>query len=143
MSVDKIFGFAAATLVAIGLLLAFLFIGTPGHARVIALDEQRARDLEVIATNLHNEYSDPPAALPAVLPERLQRLDPSTKRPYEFRRLSATNFVLCAVFGAPSQRDDTSAAAYGDPYDGRAWRHGAGRTCYKLSVKGSIDPKVL
>lgn len=144
MSANRIFGVAAIAAVAGGLILAFLVIGTPGHSRLIALDERRVRDMQSIATELRDRYGDADATLPAHLPQGLERYDPSTNRPYEFRRVDAENYVLCAVFAARPQRKDASADDFSFVRTSRAWQHGTGRTCYKLNVRRSaIVPQVL
>jgi hypothetical protein len=143
MNAERIFGFAAVALVAAGLVLAFLLIGTPGHARLVALDARRVDDLQNIAVELNNRFGYGDTALPVHLPREVVRKDPRTKQPYEYRRLSARDYELCAVFALGSPRDDTAAGDDVTPF-GRVWRHGAGRTCYKLNDRTrDVDPQMI
>jgi hypothetical protein len=140
MRLDRIFVFLAVALVLSGLVLAFRVIGTPSHARFVAIDERRVRDLQWIAGGLHERYGAG-ATLPARLPEAVQKSDPATRVPYEFTRLSASEYRLCATFASRSDPEENSGYDAAPPYR-LNWRHGAGRTCYKLDVKnGAVDPE--
>lgn len=131
MKPDKIVAFLIGAMAVAGTILAFRFIGTPAHSRMIALDERRERDLESMAVDLRDRYRD--AVLPAHVPETVEKDDPATNRPYDFLRLSSTRYLLCARFEAPSESDDNSN-----------WHHGAGRTCYRLDLRNSaLDPQVV
>ena len=51
--------------------------------------------------------------------------DPQTGRPYEYMRVDARHYRLCAVFNRASETGGPT-----EPY----WAHGAGRTCYLLAA---------
>jgi hypothetical protein len=139
MKFERFFGFAAVVLVAVGLALAFLFLGTPGNARVVALDHKRVDDLQQMAVDLHDRYGYSGGVLPATLPAAVAKNDPATNTPYEFRRLNGKTYVLCATFGGNASEDD--GEDQGLSYR-RDWKHGPGRTCYKVNVaRGAIDPQ--
>jgi hypothetical protein len=140
MSTERIFGFTSVALVLVALVLAFLYLGTPGKARLITLDERRVEDLQSIAMQLNNRYGYENAALPARLPEDLAKNDPGTTQPYEFHRVTARVYELCAVFALPSAAEDEDAGNHltGVP---NLRRHGAGRTCYKINdTSRSMQP---
>ncbi|HKU68330.1 MAG TPA: hypothetical protein VJP85_11195 [Candidatus Baltobacteraceae bacterium] len=140
MNAERIFGFAAAAVVAAALVAAFLFIGTPGSARLAALDERRGEDLQNIAVQLNNRYGYEGASLPARLPQDLAKNDPATAQPYEFHRLDANVYELCAVFASRSPHDDANEGTEIAPFGSR-WHHGAGRTCYRVNDRTrEVDP---
>lgn len=133
MIFNRLFGFGTFAVVIIGLGLAFVFLGTPSHQRLVSLDERRVGDLEKVASSLHNGYQT--GSLPERLPEYLATVDPVTKRTYEFRRLDPTHYLLCAVFSTNEPAAD--GAEYSDvvqAFPHAAWRHGAGRACFKFDV---------
>lgn len=135
MNFNRLFVFCAVALVIAGLALAFGFLGTPAHQRLVAMDEQRLDDLESIASSLHQDYEN--GGLPSRLPASVTTADPVTKQRYEFRRTDATHYELCAVFSTklPAEPEPTSAA-----WRPRGWPHDAGRTCYKFDVTTPATP---
>lgn len=129
MKLERVFVVAACVVVALGLVLAFLVIGPPSHARLVALDQQRVRDLDNIVSRMHDRFGEGVGRLPQRLPTNLQARDPVTRRSYEYERLNAKNYTLCAWFALPAEGDGNEGAV------GREnWPHGAGRTCYELNV---------
>jgi hypothetical protein len=140
MNLQRTLGLTACAVVITGVVLAFVVIGTPGHARIIALDERRVRDLQTIALRLHERYDDPPH-MPEHLPPDIPFKDPATQQPYEYHRIDAKTYTLCAAFGAPSERDSQETPLYPNA-DAGAWRHASGRTCYTLDVtRSTISPQ--
>lgn len=135
MNFNRLFGFCAVALVIAGLALAFGFLGTPVHQRLVSMDEQRLDDLESIASSLHQDYET--GGLPARLPPSVTAADPATKQRYEFHRTDATHYVLCAVFSTKlgAEPEPTNAA-----WRPRDWPHDAGRTCYKFDVTAPPSP---
>ena len=129
---NKLFLTGAFALAIGGIVVAFLTIGSPGRAREAALDERRVQDLQSIAARLHERYGETGGTLPPVLTSavtedefgRSVARDPVTQRRYQYRRLSARRYELCATFAAPSERRDD-----GFP-NAASWSHGAGHTCY-------------
>jgi hypothetical protein len=59
MTFGRAFLLAAVLAVAVGLIAGFTNIGSPGHARLVALDTQRANDLQTIGTILRARYGKP------------------------------------------------------------------------------------
>lgn len=140
---DRLFIIVAAASVALGLVLAFAIIGTPQHARLVALDERRVRDLDSIASDIHDRFAEKSAHVPARLPNDLVRNDPVTHVPYAFKRIDATHYTLCATFAAASEREDRNDDL--DRYRiSKKWSHGSGRACYEFNlVSASPEPRVL
>lgn len=130
MNLERIFTAGAFVLVGAALVLGFLFIGTPGHARQLAMDRKRLEDLHDIALAVRRNYG-PRSPLPRRMPAGVKAIDPFTQRPYEYAKLDAQDFDLCAVFSAPAPAvdDDRPPQLWaGD------WSHPAGRVCFTFDV---------
>lgn len=132
MTKERIFSIATVVVVAAGLVLAFMYIGSPGYERQVALDRKRLQDLIETSTSLHERYGVNPD-LPKRLPPNIERSDPLTQRPYEYHRLTPKTYMLCAVFALPMQRDNENDVL--GPVDSRSWHHNAGHSCYRLDVR--------
>jgi hypothetical protein len=145
MNVRRILPFVAVAVVVAGLIWAFVTIGTPGHARLAALDRIRISNLYEIALAMHDRLSTSDG-LPPALPTDLKpsdfgtvgargnfASDPESGAPYEYRRIDRNRYQLCATF-ALSYRPARSAD--------RGWKHSSGHTCFKFDVrKSAIDPE--
>lgn len=135
MNLNRLFVFGAVVVVFGGLALAFGFLGTPAHQRLVSFDEQRLDDLESIASALHERYQA--GGLPAQLPGDITTADPVTKRRYEFHRIDATHYQLCAVFSTTLTPDTEAPDVAWRP---RGWPHAADRTCYNFDVTAPPSP---
>ena len=134
MTFNRLFGIATIAIVAAGIVLAFLFLGTPAHQRSISLDEKRVRDLQTVASSLNERYQRRP--LPARFPDDLVLFD-NGKPEFEYRRVDATQYRLCTVFAASySPRSDGTYLISGEQ-SARTWQHAAGLTCYQFDVTQS------
>jgi hypothetical protein len=137
VKIDRFFGGAACVIVATGLVLAFLVIGPPGHARLIALDRQRVSDLDGTASKMHNLFGEA-NRLPKNLPADLKKRDPVTGLRYEFQRIDARHYALCAPFALPAESES------GDNSWRPNWPHGAGLTCYEFDVSAwPVAPRLV
>ena len=133
MNFNRLLGFAAVVAVAGGLVLAFVFLGSPAHQRRITLDGRRTSDLISIAGTIHNRYAT--GGLPERLPPTFAASDPVTNRSYEYKRVDARHYVLCAVFDTDqSKENDAEGAEERVASPPGVWRHGSGRTCYEIDV---------
>jgi hypothetical protein len=143
VSFNRLFGVAAFGTVLAGVALAFTFLGTPAHQRLVALDDVRVSNLQRTASLLHDRY--PSGGLPARLPEDLALKDPATKQNYEYRRVDAKRYVICAAFATNETSDRGQVYPAGAQWFARDWKHGAGRACYQLDVTASppAPPRVL
>jgi hypothetical protein len=138
VKLDRLFGVAVCVIVALGLVLAFLVIGPPSHARLVSLDQQRVRDLENIASRMHERFGDTTDSLPKVLPSDLTGRDPVTGRGYEFQIIDARHYALCAHFVLAADPERISSSL---PLN---WPHGPGRTCYEFNVSADdVAPRVI
>jgi hypothetical protein len=141
MKVERLIGPLAISLVAVGLVLGFRNVGTPGHARSISLDQVRVDRLASTAMSLHKAYGLDHPALPLLARGTLLEDDPVTGKPYEYRRLTAVRYLLCAVFDAPSEEKNDVADNF---YPQAHFPHGAGRACYAFLVtEDAPDPQAF
>jgi hypothetical protein len=128
---ERIAAIGAFVLVVAGAAVGFATIGPPQHVRLVELDRRRVNDLQGIESALRIDSNGHRPGFQKV-PERADAdwpRDPGTHRPYDYRRESATAYRLCATFALPS-----------DDADEAHWRHGAGRTCYRLDVTTTNRP---
>jgi hypothetical protein len=126
VSVERLFAVAVVALVGAGVTLAFALMGSPSHARAAAFDGRRIADLARIAGALdtRSRYE----GLPKSLPSDIEATDPQTGKQYQYRRIDAHRYLLCATF---LQAGDTIGS--GDwPYRSKKWKHGAGHACFTL-----------
>jgi len=113
-------------------------LGSPAERRSQRLDEQRVSEVEGIYHAI-NTYWESNGELPGSLedlrePNYFVRSieDPATGEPYEYRVLGESQFELCAVFATDSAPNQGKPAR---PFLGRAWEHGAGRTCFEVEAE--------
>jgi hypothetical protein len=144
VNLNRLFVIGAIGVVALGLAVAFVFLGTPSHQRLVSLDNHRIRELTEIAQRLHNRY--PSGKLPRRAPSDLSLHDPATAQSYSFHRVDSTHYVLCAVFDTDDTTnigeqaaEEAMQAIMIPPSD---WRHPAGRVCYEFEVtQGTPTPR--
>jgi len=142
MNRETIVTAAVVALVAGGVGTGFWLTGSPGHARLVALDERRVSDLQDLTAAIDARYGKAAGAhrlpLPATLPNDVRRRssfasetadDPVTHRPYEYQRTGPSTYRLCATFATPSS--DSGWRGYGTRTD---WSHPAGRKCFALTL---------
>ena len=134
MTGERIVGVAVCAVVVGSIAIGFATIGPPQHVRLVELDQRRVYDLRDIESRLHLESNQRPTDAGAALPDRAVDdwpHDPETRNPYEYHRDGAERYRLCATFALPSVADANDSP----------WRHGAGRTCYRLSSVGRSRPQ--
>lgn len=122
--INKLFGAVTVLLVLAGVVAGFMLLGSPGHGRLIAMDQRRVDNLQMMSSRINQRYSG--RALPATLPPDLLLNDPQTHHPYTYRREGTKTYTLCATFALPSEKPDTVP-----PYsDMKLWEHRAGSACF-------------
>ncbi len=128
----------ALAVVVVGIVL----FGSPMTRRQLRDDTRRVDNLRAIFSILGTrEFEKAPSPLPLSLEDLPKRpdawiqpsdiRDPTTKELYEYRRLSETDYELCAAFALPSTAEEEGR--YGATI-GTFWEHPAGRHCYALST---------
>lgn len=144
--------FVGISLVAVvaAAITGFWLLGSPNQQRLISLDRERTSDIQAIAFDLlsatqnnigtETQKQPLPERLPDALIGRSDRRDPLTGEPYEYRRIDADAYELCATFAT-----DSAASSQRSPVnspDDNVWPHPAGRHCFKI-LKDSAQPYVL
>jgi hypothetical protein len=116
-------------------------MGLPTQQRQVRIDERRVRDLVDLQRAVRayaQEHDTLPRDLSEVAAEpgsRVPTNDPETNVPYEYARIDADSFQLCAVFATDTARlPGEGYAAYDEE-----WEHGAGRQCFRRARKRSND----
>ena len=122
-----------ALVVVVAVVAGIVVVGSPAEQRTQRLDERRVGDLASIA-QAADLYWTRHAQLPTSLNEltiepgtRLRANDPATNAPYEYRRLDASSFEVCAQFQRQSQQDSVAVD--------RFWLHGTGRQCFRRKAR--------
>ena len=123
---DRRYGALALGVAGLALVFGFFDVGTPAHAREVALDDRRVRSLVEIAERVHEDFTNNHRKTPAPYLDELNippidLLDPVTKVPYEYRLLGGSYFQLCATFTQSEQAEGGYAT----------YQHGPGRTCFQ------------
>lgn len=129
----RVFTAAAALAIAAAIVGGLFVLGSPAEQRRYRLDQRRIRDLNAIAAEV-DRFWRANERLPATLADLpgnsrlLDRNDPSTDLPYEYRPIADRKFELCGEF----ERESKDAEAYS--YGRWNWAHGRGRHCFEMSV---------
>lgn len=146
-------GIGALVVAVVAVFSGFLIVGTPGHARLMRLDDQKVNDLTNIQYHITDYYRQK-QRLPAALTDLNNALanftvpaDPQSGAAYEYRVTKAPySFELCATFNAEgsSQYDRYPTAPVLGPTDEPGnqgnWQHGAGRQCFERTVDPELYP---
>ena len=145
--INKMFLGLAGAVVAAAIIGGFFLVGSPATQRKMAEDQRRVQDLQQIASELFNFMQSEKyqfktsSTLPATLPEfsakhsYLNTNDVVSGKPYEYRKLSAAEYELCAEFNMASEKTEAGAPMRHNPSKVDAfWQHAAGRHCYKLDI---------
>jgi hypothetical protein len=123
---------AAIAVVAAAVVVGLLVAGPPSTERERRADARRVRDLAEIgrAVDLYvTRHGSLPEDLESLSKEAGPALgvrDPATAALYEYRRLAAGTYEVCARF----QHDAAPPAEPGD-----FWFHRAGRQCFRLEPR--------
>jgi hypothetical protein len=133
-------GVAATIAAALAIIAGLFTLGTPSHARERRLDELRMEDLARLshAVDVYwTKHAALPQSLESLVSERqFDRVltDPKTDSAYTYLPSGERSYRLCATFAQPM--DSTTPRGYVDGVDigERSWRHGAGESCFDLTV---------
>ncbi len=137
----RIVAWASAAAVLASIVLGFFVVGSPFYQRQVRFDERRVSDLQTIQGQIVT-YWQSKSALPAALGDLNDSIsgfrapaDPSTGRPYEYRKTGNLSFELCALFST-SQEDQSAKSMPVPAYDSyqQNWSHAAGRVCFSRRI---------
>ncbi len=140
---------AVSAVVAISVIGAFYFIGSPQTQRFMRYDQQKVSDLQSVQWQV-TDFWQQKQRLPVSLSELEDPLrgmtipqDPQSKdgMVYEYSVVDKDTFALCATFNlATAQRIvDENAKEIGysgmpTPADEKYWMHETGRTCFERTI---------
>jgi len=127
----------ATSLVVIVAILGFHALGSPGKQRLMRGDHKTLENISNLAQLLnlrHGQNRSLPDDL-TTFPKNLTD-DPVTHRQIAYRRISDTQFQLCAVFNLESQT--IRGANQNDP--NAFWSHPKGYYCYQLDTTQPLPP---
>ncbi|TSC75171.1 MAG: hypothetical protein G01um101444_17 [Parcubacteria group bacterium Gr01-1014_44] len=155
----KLAAWVSSVIVLVAIAAGFFIVGTPAQQRAKRFDQQRISDLQNIQNQLINYWIQKDR-----LPEESGELsldqlsgfiwprDPETEKEYEYTKLTAFSFSICAVFKTENKNE-------GSPYSGYRefqkpgllasptgiidkpfyrWSHGQGLVCFERT----IDPEL-
>ncbi len=134
----------------ISLVGGLIIIGSPAKQRELREDANRVFDLQNIQGQLTN-YWQHKQNLPSSLVELKDPLsgfvvptDPATNVFFEYEKVSATKFNLCATFALPSTDPKGMSNSYGYPSDvmNENWAHDAGRVCFARTIDPESYPPI-
>jgi hypothetical protein len=141
-------GIGVAVLALATIVAGFFIIGTPGHVRMLKLDDQKVGDLQSIQSQITYYYQqkqalpDSLAAINDPLSGYTVPMDAQTNAPYEYTKTAPTSFELCATFNVLAPDTKGRGPSYGRDVsypsvagiEGSSWQHGAGRTCFARTI---------
>lgn len=128
-----------------GLIAGVFIVGTPSHQRAMRFDEQRASDLQMIQSEIINQWASK-GSLPAKLDDLQNTIsgftppkDPQTMVAYEYKIANPLSFSLCADFTTKSIEPvlgKNGAVRPLSPYDSynQNWNHNAEHTCFARTI---------
>ncbi len=142
----KTFAYIISAIVLIAFIYGFILI-QPFAQHGKNLDQTRVNDLMTIQNYVvYTQYQQK-----TTVPEKLVNdpisgftipLDPETKIPYEYKKISADSFELCATFSASSTDDQYPNRMYpvSMPYGGISdnWAHPIGHYCFSRVIDTNI-----
>lgn len=135
-SASLIFALIASLGVAVAITAGLMVSGSPSVARAQRFDDQRVRDLRDLVNAIdryHPKGGSVPDTLSALSPSsaRLPQTDPETGAPYEYHRLDANRYEVCADF---AMAGETSLDPRSVP-----WKHDRGHTCFRFICELQLD----
>lgn len=131
---------AFAVVAVAAVITGFVLSGSPGYQQKVVRDETRQQQLAQIQNSIQEYYN-----LKKALPDDIGQLnwgygssgplDPSSGAPYEYQKVAATAYKLCAVFESEAPEVLNSNPVKVMPLEyGNIWSHPVGRYCFSLEV---------
>ncbi|MBI5816937.1 MAG: hypothetical protein HZB09_00755 [Candidatus Yonathbacteria bacterium] len=159
--IRRYFSIGGGVLVLAAITFGFSVFGSPATQRALRFDAERVSDLQMIQSFVINDWqakNTVPSTLIALNdPTRGVEvpLDPKTAQPYQYEKLGATSFKLCATFERESTKTGITARSVVSPMKvynsggsgpfvgGEYWDHGVGTTCFERKIDPSYFPKTI
>ena len=140
LSVERVLAWVATIVVVIVCAVALVVMDPPGVERQRKLDERRISDLKRIdsAIDIHagRHNALPPDLAGIDTPWIESAVDPETGKPYDYERIDAMRYRLCAHFATRTRNPVPHEYTM-------AWAHPAGRHCFdrqRLSERATARP---
>jgi hypothetical protein len=133
----KIWLGVSLVIIAASIIWGFSVLGSPNTQRLIKYDNQKISDLQNLQWQVINYWQ-----MNGSIPEKwtAQMLDKQTGKPYEYKRIDAMTFELCAHFNRENAINKDSImieeigyptkADYGISNQNDNWQHGVGNQCF-------------
>lgn len=143
----EMFRWAVMVVVAVGVVAAFFFVGSPKQERLRQFDQRRVSDLQTIQWQVVN-YWQQKGNLPVTLSVleddisgfRVPR-DPEVGVVYAYTVKGGMTFELCADFSLPSSNSDIKAVPYMPVSEfGENWTHDTGHVCFERTIDPDLYP---
>jgi hypothetical protein len=97
----------------------FSITGSPFKRQAIKMDQRRMSDFTSLSYNIQSYYSKNqklPDKLSDITNSALYSNDPKTKQPYEYKKVTAISYTLCANFELDSKDSQDKNNYYDDYY---------------------------
>lgn len=141
------FAIGSVVVVLASFVVAFIVMGSPGHARAMRFDEERVSDLSNIQWQIVSQWQNTekmPQSLDA-LSDPLSGFtvpkDPETGASYTYEVTGNLSFKLCADFSLESSTtQQVSSRAYPTLAENENWQHPAGEYCFSRTIDPSRYP---
>lgn len=143
-----IYGVVVSVLVVIALVFGYMQIETPGQVRERNIDMTQISDLQAIQSHIELYYQLN-RKLPESIADVYTDIDPPTapegREQYQYKKVSNTNFKLCAQFAFPSSKSEmyqysqpiiTEPSMIQNPY---SWEHKEGDWCFERSFNLPVN----
>lgn len=159
--IRRYFAVGGGVLVLAAIAFGFSVFGSPATQRALRFDAERVSDLQMIQSFIISDWqakNTVPASLSALNdPTRGVEvpLDPKTAESYQYEKLGATSFKLCATFERESTKTGIAAryptspvkvynsSGSGPFVGGEYWDHSVGITCFERKIDPSYFPKTI
>jgi hypothetical protein len=130
----------------LSIISGFLIIGSPRTQRLTRYDEMKVSDLQSIQYQIINYWQQK-----AKLPQDLQDIsdplsnffiptDPETGTAYEYQKVTATEFKLCAEFNKDTKGQASMVSPTLMKGLSENWQHSAGRYCFDRTIDPELYP---
>jgi hypothetical protein len=146
MSAGRLLSIIASVVMLGAVLGGWYVLGTPVHQRELRLDNQRVLALSLIATGIHQYWTQHdalPGDLDATDIQARWRSDPVTGKPYVYNRQDKETYSLCAEFDTSSdglEKDFGEAMPRTYVPTGATWKHPTGMHCFRFQADGAATP---
>ncbi len=137
---SKLVGAGISVVVVAILTASFVAVGSPLTQRLVRFDMQKISDLQIIQSQVVSYWQQT-----ETLPKSLDDIagfsaptDSQHETSYEYERVSAFTFKLCATFNLPSEEKPVieKTTWYGIPgvVNSEVWTHGAHYQCFERTI---------